>query len=278
MWRRVREAFEDIVWRPVFFITVVPPLLIYCRLDEAKALYRAKKNLHRIKQMFRRGKGLEVYLKEVWRREIAKPRWDFGRYTTTMDDKIRVPNTRESFEHLVPKQTAIEVGTTLHAAWEDKMDEPETPVENVPETLYEAVNLLDDLIDDEEDRKLFQETSVEEVETTYHHTLGRYLRNEWRLWTEGTPMRDWFISMGLEHADDMSSIIISAWWHQLNDIEFDFIGRVELAAAYWRAVKPALEAKPGEVFEFKPPYPLKHVNLDLRGVHLDGGKNDDGKN
>lgn len=235
--RTVRDAFEDFFWRPVFFITVMPPLLLYCRLDETKALYRAKKHMQGIKKLFRNGKKLEEIFGDVWRRQRLKTRFD----------------------------------TTPNAAWEDGV-EPETPEGNIPVTFYEAVNLLDDLIDDEEDRKLFQETSVAEVEAKYHHTLGRYLRNEWRLWTDGMPLRNWFVSMGMEHADDMSSLIISAWWHQLNDVWFDLDGRIELAKAYWRAMKPVLEAKPGEVFHMEMPYPLKVLGVNLRG------EDDDGKN
>lgn len=249
LWRTVCDAWEDFVWRPVFFISVLPPLLVYWRLDEAKALYRAKRHLQHIKQAFRNVKTLEEYFRNAWRKQQPEPQF----YTT--------PN----------------------AVWEEHLEEPETPEANIPETFYEAVNLLDDLIDDEEDRKLFQETSVGEVEARYHHTLGRYLRNEWRLWEDGTPLRTWFLSMDVEHADDMSSMLISAWWHQLNGMAFDLNGRIELAKAYWRAVKPVMEAKPGEVVHVEIPMPLNRVNLHLSGTVFpveppEGFKDDDEKN
>lgn len=283
LWRTVRDAWEDFIWRPVFFFTVLPPLVVYWRLDEAKALYRAKEHLQHIKRAFRTGKGLEEYFRNAWREQQKELQRKYSRFTTTVNDHIMVPPSIKTVEEFKTKLTDVVLGTTPNAVWEEHLEEPETPEANIPETFYEAVNLLDDLIDDEEDRKLFRETSVSEVEARYHHTLGRYLRNEWRLWEDGTPLRTWFLSMDVEHADDMSGMLISAWWHQLNGMEFDLIGRIELAKAYWRAVKPVMEAKPGEVVHVTIPRPLGFVNMNLSGTVFpveppDGFKDDDEQN
>lgn len=225
---------------------------MWAKWRDAAALYHAKVHVRRLMRKVERAKDLADVFKDAWRREIPTPQWD--RWSK-------------------PSTPTISVDTTLNAAWEEQTDPTSTPVENIPESLCEAVDLLDDLIDDPVDREMFQTTDAQDVTTAFHHTLGRYLRNEWRLWEDGTPLRTWFLSHGLEHADDMSGIILAAWWHRLNDSDkFDFEWHVAAAKRYWEMMKPALEAKPGEVFNVELPYPIK-----LYGVHLGSGS-DDGQN
>lgn len=54
----------------------------------------------------------------------------------------------------------------------------------------------------------------------FHHNLGRNIRNNWKLWGRGK-LYKYFLDMGLDHPDDMSSVILKALWHNIHDEPFD---------------------------------------------------------
>jgi hypothetical protein len=66
----------------------------------------------------------------------------------------------------------------------------------------------------------------------YHHNLGRCIRNNWNLWEEGSTLREFFESEGINHADDMSGIILQTFHRHLNEKDLDLIGLVEEYKAY----------------------------------------------
>lgn len=71
----------------------------------------------------------------------------------------------------------------------------------------------------------------------YHHTTGRFLRNELSLW-EKSPLRDWFNSNGIYHADDMSGIILTSLHRQLNDKPIQLEDQIQYYRDYWKEVDP----------------------------------------
>lgn len=77
-----------------------------------------------------------------------------------------------------------------------------------PTTLEEAVDALDKLIS-AEDREFIQNTKLhpDELATTINHSLGRHLRNTWRLW-HGSPLALHLKTKHWVHPDDMSHHII----------------------------------------------------------------------
>ena len=49
----------------------------------------------------------------------------------------------------------------------------------------------------------------------YHHTVGLWIRNEWGLWA-GSRLARYFRRLGVAHPDDMSSIILTSLWREVN--------------------------------------------------------------
>lgn len=70
----------------------------------------------------------------------------------------------------------------------------------------------------------------------YHHFTGQYLRNEWGLW-KGSPLTDYFNSLGITHADDMSGIILDSLWRHLNNQPIKLEEQVEFYKKYWEKMK-----------------------------------------
>jgi len=79
-----------------------------------------------------------------------------------------------------------------------------------------------------------------------HCGAGLFIRNTWYLeWKEGhsnasppasmPPLVRYFNEIGIVHADDMSTIVISAVWHKLNDKPFDILYTVKIIQDYWKS-------------------------------------------
>lgn len=103
----------------------------------------------------------------------------------------------------------------------------------IPHTLDGAIQSLISLLGPE-DLKFIDTNTCEEVSTTYHHSLGRYLRNTWGMWTDGNSLTRHMNTLGLKHADDMSAVIIEATWHYRHHVQFDLKGRVAEFQEHWK--------------------------------------------
>lgn len=125
-----------------------------------------------------------------------------------------------------PKTTNVELRTsTLTKLVLDDETEVEEPI-IVPKTLEEAFEELKKGHGIEN----FKSDSESKL-ALYHHTIGRYLRNEWGLWSHTNDLCKWFLSIGIKHADDRSSIILTSFHRHLNNHPIDLKGQV---IRYWK--------------------------------------------
>lgn len=105
---------------------------------------------------------------------------------------------------------------------------------NSPCNLDEAVVALGYVISSK-DKELFQEWSEEKFVSALHHSLGRWIRNNWGLWDERSKLHKWFKALGIWHADDMSGIIITSYYRETHNLPRRFGEQVQLYIEYWRA-------------------------------------------
>lgn len=94
---------------------------------------------------------------------------------------------------------------------------------NIPINVEECIQHMLKWNGDVEDFKKKYEADA--VAST-HHSVGRWIRNEWGLWT-GSQLKDYFINKGLQHPDDMSWIIIRAFHRHLNGLPLDIENEIE---------------------------------------------------
>lgn len=99
----------------------------------------------------------------------------------------------------------------------------------VPSTLDEAViEILSNL--SEEDKKNIRNTDS----SLHHFSIGMYLRNNWSLWEENTPIKNHFKNVyGLSHADDLSGIILDAVFCDTKGIPRNTNKLVERYKKHW---------------------------------------------
>lgn len=73
----------------------------------------------------------------------------------------------------------------------------------IPTNLKEAINELDKNVSKEDKEYLLEHGAL-----SVHHSLGRWIRNNWGLWDEDSELKDNMIKLGFIHPDDISNYII----------------------------------------------------------------------
>ncbi|KKN37358.1 hypothetical protein LCGC14_0764190 [marine sediment metagenome] len=102
----------------------------------------------------------------------------------------------------------------------------------IPKTLDEAIQKLDELFSQKE--KDFITSSPESVMIQYHHSTGRWIRNNWGLWAkEDNELKQWFKKLDITHADDMSGIILKSYWRFKNDKTLSLKDQTQVYKDYW---------------------------------------------
>jgi hypothetical protein len=82
-----------------------------------------------------------------------------------------------------------------------------------PKTLDEAVTALNRMLS--ADAQSFLKEGGEQAASELHHTLGRYLRNRWSLWSDSELAQHMRDAQGITHPDDMSHAILVAYCNSL---------------------------------------------------------------
>jgi len=70
------------------------------------------------------------------------------------------------------------------------------------------------------------------VSATYHHSLGRVMRNSWELWQDST-LKRYFNEIGIFHPDDMSGIIITSFQRHLKSEPIKLDEQVQFYKDFW---------------------------------------------
>lgn len=122
---------------------------------------------------------------------------------------------------------------------------------DVPKTLQEAMEVLDRELEEETKNKVRNYTDPQyKIKMAQFDDLpdhfccyivgGMGMRNGWGLWSD-SPLAHWFRSRGIFHADDMSAIVGTAYYHHLiGDKEVNdewMISERQYYDAYWTASK-----------------------------------------
>lgn len=85
-----------------------------------------------------------------------------------------------------------------------------------------------------------------------HFGTGRSLRNNWKLWAGTSELSKFFRDLGINHPDDMSSIILTSLHRKLNGTEIELDNQIKYYKDYWaESERKENERKKEEFSEFK---------------------------
>lgn len=102
----------------------------------------------------------------------------------------------------------------------------------VPTTLEEAMDAFQKILTGEEQIEI---TCMSEDDLgRMHMGFGMWLRNNWGLWDENSPMCQHMKSLGFIHADDMSSSLMREFWARMNGLPSKLAEEIEHYKEYWK--------------------------------------------
>lgn len=123
------------------------------------------------------------------------------RLTNLISEQLDYLNAHHfDYRGLIENGLALEAPPGMYDK-EEPEEESEVPT---PKTVDEAVKTLAKIVSKEDREYLLENGAI-----SMHDSLGRWIRNEWGLWT-GSELKDELMNMnkGLNHPDDMSNYII----------------------------------------------------------------------
>lgn len=103
-----------------------------------------------------------------------------------------------------------------------------------PANLQEAVAQLKIIHHDSTKQKILAMTEDEFIAGA-HLGLGMWMRNNWGLW-KGKELAGYFNSIGIYHPDDMSGIILSSYYRELQGQEWALDEQVQYYQDYWKKI------------------------------------------
>lgn len=103
-----------------------------------------------------------------------------------------------------------------------------------PNNLSECFGQLDKIMSEAEDGDWFKNADEEEAVVKSHHGLGRWIRNNWGLWTQDSKLFEYLSKLGLHHADDMSGVILTSYHRHLNKKELGLDAQIKHYIDFWK--------------------------------------------
>ena len=104
-----------------------------------------------------------------------------------------------------------------------------------PTTLEEAVFQLTKTLPDTTQQKVLSMTEDEFIGGS-HFGLGMWIRNNWGLWRGGSLAKD-FNNKGIFHPDDMSGIILTCYYRQLHNQDWELEKQIQYYQDYWKGTQ-----------------------------------------
>ena len=87
------------------------------------------------------------------------------------------------------------------------------PEKVLPKTLDETYTFLDSWF--EKNERMYIKAMSKRDLWKLHSTIGRKLRNDLGLWGK-SELKDYFTELGVSHPDEISGIILRAYWAKMN--------------------------------------------------------------
>lgn len=132
----------------------------------------------------------------------------------------------------------------------------------IPKNLDDCFKQLDVLLPDSLKTK-FKGLSEDEFRSNVHFGLGKNIRNTWRLW-RWSRLAKYFNKKGIDHADDMSGIILKSYHRHLTGKKIKLKEQIRYYQAYWKAITTPSE----KIY----PKGIKNLEFDQRAYYYDKEK------
>ncbi|AUC79971.1 hypothetical protein CW736_11615 [Nonlabens sp. MB-3u-79] len=137
---------------------------------------------------------------------------------------------------------------------------------NVPKNLNEALNQIDNDLSDSLKTEIRRMTESDFVSES-HFGFGIGMRNEWKLWKD-SDLSKYFNSIGINHPDDMSGIILTSFHRKLTENQIKLDEQIAYYKDYWDGVEltrlPEETEFPEQNLEFRVSRNYGHYTKDKK--------------
>lgn len=165
--------------------------------------------------------------------------WSMRAFFKTVEPDVYREGLLIMTNMIAPAVEGIKINKPLPPAGDDKY------LSGLPNTLEDAVDDFITYFGTEKDMGVIADYTHDKFMAYAHHGAGQFIRNNWYLWWyEGheaatwpktqPPLNKYFNELGITHADDMSSIIISCAYRQIHSQSFEIEKLVDRFKAYWK--------------------------------------------
>ena len=89
------------------------------------------------------------------------------------------------------------------------------------------------------DEKELLALTIEDALASTHTGFLMYIRNTFKLW-KGGKLAKWFNKQGINHADDMSEIILTSYYRTKNNQKINLKEQIIKIREYWIKVDPTM--------------------------------------
>lgn len=113
-------------------------------------------------------------------------------------------------------------------------------MKKTPKNLKQCYKFLDDLNADDVKRWLSREEN--EALAIAHMGIGMWMRNEWGLWSGKNELCEYFNKLGIEHADDMSGIILTSYHRLKNDKPIELESQIKKYKQHWENINSKVKS------------------------------------
>lgn len=103
---------------------------------------------------------------------------------------------------------------------------------SLPNNLEEAIIQLDKEFDDSTKLSIIEMEEMDFV-CDLHFSTGTWIRNNWGLWS-GSALSQYFYDLGLNHPDDMSTVILTCYYRHLKQQDFELDKQLKYYQDYWK--------------------------------------------
>jgi len=117
---------------------------------------------------------------------------------------------------------------------------PSSSKQEMPENLEESISYFQNEWTSSELSSFKNKLEYEAIAEA-HFGAGLWIRNTWIKGNRNVPLANYFTSLGINHPDDISSIILRSLHRKLNNRIIDVEKQVESYKAYWKLIKECEE-------------------------------------
>jgi len=103
-----------------------------------------------------------------------------------------------------------------------------------PNNLLECFEQLDNILSNAEDAEWFKKANENEAISQSHYGLGTWIRNNWKLNLKKSNLYKYFNNLGLNHADDISEVILTSYHRHLNKKEMGLDKQIKECVEFWK--------------------------------------------